>query len=416
MTEAPAEAVPEAPDGPPVVVRRQGRRRREQRRLLAVQVVVTLLCVALLAGLGLLGYRNVLKITGGTSTEKVTDPSLPGYTAEVRPTPVDLVAFTAPDGRLAALTMFVGGPGGKGGTVIPVPSTLTLWEYEGAPPAAAFEVFADGGIDALRVRLGAELTFGLTGTATVPTSALRVLAESAGPVTIDLGDDVREGTTDQNQKIRYPAGSLTLDAAGVEEFLSFSGYREPEGNRVLRSQLVWEQLLDRLRTSGDGTVPDLGASAGQGEPSFADVLSTVLRGKVGVEALPLERIPLKNAQKVVLYRVDTRAMPKWVPEVVPFPSSAFPGQRAAVRLLRGTPRPEDLQAVSSKVVEGGGEITTVGNASSFDVATSAVRFEQPDARPAAARIARLLGLTVSRATAPLGGVDVEVVVGKDLGR
>ena len=437
MTDAPpgptdATAPPAPAGGAPVdgaqVVRRQGRRRREQRKVAVAQGVVVALLVGALVALGVVGYRSALRITGGGG-DKVTDPALPGYTAEVRPTPVDLVAFTSPDGRLAAAALFVGGPGGKGGTVVPVPSTLTLWNYEDSPPAPAFAVFADGGIDSLRSRLGAELTFGLTGASTVPSSALRILAEAAGPVTVELSEPVLEGTTDQNQAVKFPAGKVTLDAAGFEEFLTFSGYREPEVNRVLRSQQAWEVLLGQLgaassdgaagasSTTVDGPVPslpDLGESAGTGEPPFAEVVAALLTGEVRLDGLPLQRLPLNNIERVVLYRIDQDAMPKWVPQVVPFPTSAFPGQRAKVRLMRGTTDKGVLRSVSPKVVEAGGEVTTVGNAASFDVATSQVRYQNPDAKDAAVAIGELLGAEVVATQDDLGGADVEVVVGSDL--
>jgi len=406
------------------VVRRQSRRRKEQRKVAVAQGVVVALLVGALVALGVVGYRSALRITGGGG-DVVTDPALPGYTAEVRPTPVALVAFTSADGRLAAAVLCVGGPGGKGGTVVPVPSTLTLWNYEDSPPAAAFEVFADGGIDALRARLGSDLTFGLTGASTVPSTALRKLAEAAGPLTIELSEPVLEGATDENQAVKYPAGKVTLDAAGFEEFLTFSGYREPEANRVLRSQRAWEVLLSQLGATSAGSstttvaglapsVPDLGESAGTGEPPFSEVLAALLAGEVRLDGLPLQRLPLNNSQRVVLFRVDQDALPKWVPQVVPFPTSAFPGQRARVRLLRGTTDKGVLRSVSPKVVEAGGEVTTVGNAESFDIATSQVRYQNPDAKDAADAIGELLGAEVVAIPKDLFGADVEVVVGSDL--
>ncbi|MFM7062510.1 MAG: LytR C-terminal domain-containing protein [Actinomycetes bacterium] len=441
MTDAPAgpvsTAVPvDGSDGAPVetdeaiVVRRPGRRRKEQRRLALAQGVVVALLVVGLVALGAAGYRSALRITGG-GRDTVTDPALPGYTAEVRPTPVDLVAFTSPEGRLTAAALVVGGPGGKGGTLVPVPSTLALWNYEDSPPASAFDVFADGGIDALRARLGSELTFGLTGASTVPSSALRVLAQAAGPVTVELSEPVLEGSTDADQQVKYPAGTITFDPVGFEEFVTFAGYREPEVNRVLRSQQAWAVLLRQLgaelpgasATEGTSTtlvgttapgVPELGESAGSGEPPFQEVLGALLAGEVRFDGLPLERLPLNNIERAVLYRVDQAAMPKWVPQVVPFPTSAFPGQRAKVRLLRGTPDKGVLRAVSPKVVEAGGEVTAVGNARSFDLATSQVRYQNPDAKDAATVIAELLGAQVEATPEDLGDVDVEVVVGSDL--
>lgn len=407
----PAAETAATPEGESeLVVRRPGRKRREQRRLVALQFMVTLLSLALLGALGFFGYRNVLRITGGNDT-KVTDPVLPGYTAEVRPTAVDLIAFTSADGSLGAMLLVVDGAGGKGGTVVPLPSTLALWTFEQSPPAGAFSVFAEGGIDALRVRLGAELTFGITGTATVPATAIQTLAEAVGPISFDLADDVRAGTTDENQTVKFPAGPTTLSPEQVVEFLTFGGYREPEANRALRSQQVWELILPKLSVDA---FPDLSASAGTGKPTFEQVVRSLLAGDIEFETVPLERMPVNNATKLVLYRIDQAAMPQWVPGVVPFPIAAFPGQRARVRLLRGTNARDALRDISPKVVAAGGEIAEVGNADSFDVATTEVRYGSPDAQPSAKRIADELGVTAVVADEDLSDMDVEVVVGNDL--
>ncbi|MFM7068936.1 MAG: LytR C-terminal domain-containing protein, partial [Actinomycetes bacterium] len=239
-------------------------------------------------------------------------------------------------------------------------------------------------------------------------SAITVLAAAAGPVTIELGDDVRQGTSDDNQTVKYAAGKLTLEPAQVREFLDFAGYREPEANRVLRSQLVWEQLFAAL--PGDASV-ELDARTGFGEPSFASILKDLRRGDVRVDGLPLERLPLNNALRVVLYRVDQAAMPAWVPQVVPFPTTAFPGQRAEVRLLRGTADEGTLRAAAPKVVEGGGEVTTIGNAESFTVQQTEVRYADPDAEEIARKIARLLDGRVVESSEQIRDADVVVVVG-----
>src|SRR4051794_6255905 len=77
----------------PVVRQRVATRKKRRRRAVAVQTVLTVVSVVLLVGLGLVGYRSTLKITGGRESE-VTDPAAPDYVAEVRPTSVRLVAVT----------------------------------------------------------------------------------------------------------------------------------------------------------------------------------------------------------------------------------------------------------------------------------------------------------------------------------
>ena len=61
-------------------------------------------------------------------------------------------------------------------------------------------------------------------------------------------------------------------------------------------------------------------------------------------------------------------------------------------------------------------MTAVGNADSFDVATSQVRYQNPDAKDAASAIGELLGAEVVATQEDLGSTDVEVVVGSDLSK
>jgi hypothetical protein len=53
---------------------------------------------------------------------------------------------------------------------------------------------------------------------------------------------------------------------------------------------------------------------------------------------------------------------------------------------------------------------------SFDVATSQVRYQNPDAKDAASAIGELLGAEVVATQEDLGSADVEVVVGSDLSK
>ena len=79
--------------------------------------------IALVVGLAWVGYTASRRITAGENLD-VRDPNEPNYVAEVKPTPVDLVAFTGPDNRLAAAAVVTAGAGGKGGTVVPIPADV----------------------------------------------------------------------------------------------------------------------------------------------------------------------------------------------------------------------------------------------------------------------------------------------------
>lgn len=391
---------------------RQRKARQRRRRATIVWTVLTVVFVAALIALAFLGWRSSLKLTGGQDL-KVTDPEAPGYVAEVKPTTADLIAVTGADGGLATMLLVLGGADSSTTTIVPISAWLTLWGFEDAKPASAHDLFASGGIDVLQVRLGADLTFGTTDTITVPASAIERLATSVGPLDVNLPDAVLQDDGAGGSVVRYPAGPLTLQPGEVMEFLSVQGKGEAELNRSLRLSQVWAALL------GDGAATAATSSTSPADATddlstFQEVLTDVADSQVSVQLLPTNEVPLFITPPKSLDQVDRQAMSAWVPKYVPFPISAYPGQRATVNLLNGTTSADAIKAVAPKVVASGGEIALTGNADSFDVATSTVQYRGPGAKAAAAAIAAQLGLTATESTATTDRVDVTVVVGKDL--
>lgn len=430
---------------PVVRQRRQQKEARKNRRLVVVQAGLTALFVVALLALGWAGWSSAMRITGGTD-DKVTDPNAPGYVAEAKPTSVTLIAFTTDDPvaagavepprseigeYLAGMLLVVDRTGDAGRTVSPIPAFTTLWEFEGSPPASAADVFASGGIDVLRLRLGADLSFGATRAAKVPVSMVGDVAELAGPITIELADDVLVGTSEEDAEVKYPAGELTLEPSEVPEFLSFFGFRDSESNRALRQELVWRELLggasddapgnddaagsdstDSTEVAGDEVDGDDDADAvAMATGALADARAD---SDTVFEVVPMLAIPMNVSPPVTLYRIDQMSMPQWVAAEVPFPISAFPGQRARVKLLNGTTDGAAIQSTAPKVVSANGEIAFTGNAESFEVAQTRVEWVRENAQAAAEQIAAALGVTATAAPdTDDADVDVSVVVGAD---
>lgn len=453
----------------PVVRRRESLRRRKRvRRAMVLQSVATVLFVALLAGLVWVGWSSTMRITGGR-LDAVTDPDAPGYVAAVRPTSVTLVAFTNPAGDVAAApgegeptseqpleaepepdpagdtgdtaappdpvapsateaddTGGRGGPeddatlsallmvieGGDSTSVVPISADILLWDFEGSTADSARNIFAGGGADVLRLRLGADLTFGATSLLTVPLTLVDELVAQRGEVTVTLPDDVLELAEDGTSAVRYPAGPLTLGAGDAADFLDRGGFNEQELNRTLRTELFWAELLDGSQPLPEGLLLS-GQDVDEDVATFVELLDTIRSKPVVFDLLPLQPLPVDGDPPVVLYRIDPEGMPSWVSTHVSFPVSAYPGQRARVRLLNGTTDPAAPAAVAPAVVGAGGEVVQTGNAEAFDLPTSRVAYASPEASAAAARIADALGLTARVAEDLPADVDVEVVVGAD---
>lgn len=435
--ESGREESPESSQRSPEVVRRVVRqrtvaRRRRRKRLLVLQSLLTVVFVVAIAGLAFVGYRASLGITGGTG-ERIDDPAAPGYVAEVLPTSATLVVFDVyPWGRIetagdvtgdvpaaegrALLTslLVVQRTGGQPATIVPLPDSTMLWAFDDSPPESAAVVFSSGGSDVLGLRFGASLTFGPTEVLTLRAEALIALGEAAGPITVDLPDDVLERNLDDPEQIdvRYPHGPLTLEPGDLPEFFAFRGERETVSNFALRTDLVWRALLEQLEPGQELT---LGPAETMGDDveRFAELLEAAVQSQPQVTPVPYATSADGGHEPGAAEGIDTSAMPPWVAQHVPFPVSAFPGQRVKVELLNGTHDPDVLRALAPRIVEANGEISWTGNAESFDLATSRVEFSRPEARGAAEAIAASLGLTAQEHPDLETHAEVVVVVGSD---
>lgn len=412
------------PEVRPVVRQRVAQRRRRRRRVTILQSVVTLLAVVALCAMSWLGYRYVLRITGGAD-EIVTDPAAPGYVAEVRSTAVSLVAVTGDGDELISVLIVVDDAGAAGITAVPLTPLTTLQPFEESPALPAEAVFAEGGVDVLALRLGADLGFGVTETMVVPGARLVELAEQVGPLTVPLADDVLEGDWELDRSetsLRFGAGDLVLEPELVDDFLAFNGYREPDPNRALRSGALWSSLISLLRESGavtpgaEGGEPVAGATSGalDDEERFARLITEMVTEQVSFSNVPRSPITLETEPPVTIYRIDTDAMREWVASHVPFPVSAFPGQFATAAVLNGTEVEGAVVGVASRIVAAGVQIELTGNADGFDVSTSRVEYLRAEAKAAAEDVATALGVVATQVDSGRNDVDVTVVVGKDL--
>lgn len=401
------------------VVRERARQRRiekRNRRLTWVAGVATVVFVLAIGLLAVLGWRSTLQITGG-NIDEITDPSAPGYSAAASTTDVQLLALIDDDGALAVSLMLIGGAGRDHVSVIPISSEMVVWDFEDAPPQATRVVYADAGMDVLLLRLGADLTVGIGNSAVLPMSALEPLFDRVGTVTLNLPDVVYHNEPDGTRTVQYPAGELTLEPDEFAEFLSYTDNNEGELNRSLRVNPLWEKIIAAY-VDDPGS---LGVAAEDAvDLSLWDEISSMdhpghgEEGGVVVDMLPTEVIPMYVNPPASVSRVDQNAIAPWVTNNVPFPTSAFPGQRMTVSLLNGTnDEGSALKKVSPLIVSAGGSIGLTGNGASFDVATTTVEYVNDGNADGAGRIADQLGVVATRVDLLPSGVDVQVTVGED---
>lgn len=402
----------ETPGETPVeaVVRRR-RVEGRQRRITRLQAGLTLVFVVLLAGLAYLGYRTSLRIGGGSS-DRITDPEAPGYLAEPRPTPVDLFVVTAEDGSFSSALLVAPDGSGEGGTAVPLPPSLVLPEYQGAPPVFLSDLYAESGLEGVQERLGIALGFRIASAEQVPASTLALLA-GGEPIVIDNVDNLVQREADGSETLAYSAGELTLQPGELPGFLGFQGADDPAPNQALREQLVWEQLFGRAAGADLAGLPEGERSEGSQSPGFGQSLEALLAGETTFDLLPMDEVPVPDSY-LVAWMPDAAALDLFAADLVPLPESPVPGARVATAVLDGTgPGGELVGSVVPVVVRNGGEVVLVGNADSFEVATTSVEYSTPEAAEVAGRMAAELGVSAVEATEALEGAPVVVVIGAD---
>lgn len=395
-------------EGPTVVRRRRVEGR--QHRLTVWQAVLSVVFVAAFAVLGLVGYRASLRIGGG-SDDRVTDPEAPGYVAEPKRSAVDLYVVTDQGGAFASALLVVPDSSGEGGTLVPVPSSLVLPEYQGAPPVFVNDVFAQSGLDGVRERLGIGLGFRIGSAEVVSPEALAELT-GGQDIVIDNVDNLIERAADGTETLRYPAGELPISPEELTEFLAFQGADDPAPNQALRAQLVWEQLLAGAGGVDLASLPEGERTEGSQSPGFGETLSGLLAGNQRYDSVPMDTVPVPNSY-LVAWMPDPEALNAFVARVVPLPESPAPGVRVPVALLDGTGDPDVLPPAIPMIVRAGGEVTQVGNAESFEVPTSRVEYSGEEAAEVAQRIAAELGVTATADAEPVAGAVIDVVIGAD---
>jgi len=367
--------------------------------------IASLVCCAGLIALAWYGYDTSLDIRGGTALNASTNPSKPGDEARVRPTPTHLVVPTTSDGRIEDLELVVEGSK-SGGAVVFVPALMVVTVNDA--PTNLRDLAAERGIPKLVEVLQDTLGIGITDAVEVDPEQLAQLFGSAGAIEIDNPDALRV-----DGEVAFPAGAVRLEADQVAHYLSIVNDGEAVVNRPFRAQQVWQAWLGKLASSPAPTLAGLPAVVGDGSLDLSGLMARVAAGHVNYQQLPVDRLAVPNQGGFAIYQPNRGAIDELMAEVVPFPGSAYPGQRARVRLLNGTRNAAATLRAAQPIVAAGGQIVVIGNAAKFGLATTTVEYNAESQKAAAQAIAKKLGIATASPGVESDAADVTVTVGAD---
>jgi hypothetical protein len=412
----------------PVVSRQAARERRSAQRRrrrtaaptgrsgrrsgVVLYALATVLFVAGLVVLAWNGYRTSLEIRGGNELSQVTDPTKPGYEAQVRPTPTHLLVTTDDAGRVVDAALIVEGAGRRGGAVVLIPGVTVV---QGEAEAQSLAKMAETqGMTAMVDAIQRVLGIGVTDAVVLDPAGIAALFEPSGPLLIDNADSLVRTTGEAQKEIVFPAGPLTLEPGRVAEYLAFVNEGESEVNRTVRAQVVWEAWMAQLAAT-PVTRPEtvLDAVDGDTQVDLGTIIDELAAGTVSFQQLPLERVPVPGTNGFAVYRPDDAEVAALISRLVPFPASAFPGQRPRVVVLNGTSDTDAALRAAPPIVAAGGQIVVIGNATSFGLESTRVEYHAPRQADAARRIAEALGVPAAVAGEQTEARDVTVTLGAD---
>jgi hypothetical protein len=425
MTDVDAARPSEARDDPAPVSRDWARRQRRgdaPRRTggvgpkgVAAYGLATLVFVAGLVSLVWKGWETSLDIKGGSSFHAETDPTKPGYEAQVKPVPNHLVLNVDAEGRLtdAELLVEIGGKEAGSGVVMPIPGA-TLIESD-AGPADLRDFLADHGVEAAVGQLERILGFAITDTVTLSPQQIAELFRPAGHVTFQNPDALIATLPNGDKEIRYGAGQLTLSADEVAAYLAFTSDGEAAVNRSVRLGILLEAWIESIRANPAlaPTIPPLEPVVGDGPVDLAALITSLAGDTISYPTFPVQTIPIPGAEAAAVYRPDAEKIEALVPSLVPYPTSAFPGQRARTRVLNGTSDRDAAPRAAPLIVGAGAEITVFGNATGASRDVTTVEYHDDGVAAAAERIATALGVTATRSSSGTEAYDVTVTLGAD---
>jgi len=401
-------SAPEQPAAPG-----RGGRRPLGRGAVVAYSVATLIFVAGLVALAWDGYRTSLDIKGGTALESERNPLKPGYEAQVKPIPTHLLLLTDPKGAVTDGLLMAEGNAGKGGSIVLIPGGTIV---QGPTGNINFDkLIATAGVPAGVTAMEKVLTFAVTDTATIGDKQWADLLTPLGSLAIENPDALVSVTGPNQKQIVYPAGTITLDPGKLGDYLTFVSDGEAAINRLPRVQLVLEAWLKALAANPAGapTLAPLTPVIGEQPVDISALISGLSKGQVSYQILPTQAVSLPDANGAKIYLPDPVGIAAMVPKVVPFPTSAFPGQRARTRILNGTTDAAAATRAAAPVVGAGGEVTVLGNAAKFGRTRTVVEYHDPTMKDAAGKIAAALAVTATPSTSLTEAYDVTVTLGSD---
>ncbi len=350
----------------------------------------------------------VLNSRDGAISRTVTDPTAPGFSAEVVATPTLLVMQTSDAGKLVGVALMSLASSEGGGTVAVFNEDLIVKDASGVAVSLG-QTYERGGPEALKKTVTRLIDADVDSVVNVGATVLEELIRPVAPLSYSLRDNVR---VVQNGTVVTVLRSGPVNIAGVEQIRAATevlGPDEATVNRVARQMAFWEAWFAALRS-----VPDKAAVLPVYDSPIVRFAKTLGSGTARVVQVPFDQTTFQGS---VLHLADVVGTRQLAQQMIPYPKGYEPGARLLVELRNGTGDLGRNEPVIAKVVKSGGELVLLGNTEQFGVVSSSVTFYDEALRGRVESFARAIGISnVVFAERPGSSIEVTVTIGADIAR
>lgn len=343
------------------------------------------------------GVRVVLSSNSGKLIQHVSDPAAPGWQAVAEPTPTHVIASLDEDGDLAGVTFFAQ-TGDDTAGIVQIPSS-TMFGAGGSREVTLNEEYRRNGVDGLGKSLEGILGIGVSDIELVESGEWASLLGPIGSLKVSNPDPVVTENAAGEQQIVFPKGSIDLKPTEVWDYLSLRGPEESELNLLVRREAFWRAWIGAV-------------ASGAGESPGIAILSDIADDQIVFETLPVTA-STDDIDGAEVYAPITDEVRSLISQVVPFPVGPA-GIRIRLEVFDGTGQLDHGVGVAVLLGAAGGQVDRIGNAASFDVATTQFVYFDESKRSQVEDLRDALGFgEVIQSEEATVTVDATVILGAD---
>lgn len=372
-------------------------RRRRTMSMVVVTVVVSLLVPIV----GYVGVRAVLDSTGGKDAlaDNLPTQSFPA-------TPTGLLMSVDEEGTLAGLTVFVLGPSGVGGSIIPVSASADIGFADDSRRSIQ-QVFAEEGPEATVFAVESVLLVSINHWEIADPASLGGILLPFEPYEVTLVHDVGPAGEDE-PGTTIVAGTSVLDARTTAAVLTTGAGTGSESDRVANAEAVWQAFSRKV-----GAGRPLGTVAAGGPSDFGALLAAVEAGPVASRGIGMNAFTAaQNPDRLDVVEIDQSEAVFVFGSICPVQVSA-PKPGLLMRVVAPSGYEQEVLRTIDKILYVGANVVSVSLDGDVQADTRFLVADEANRERLAVADGIFGTINIEQPDVRIEGVDVTIELGTD---